>query len=308
MLYDNGDDEAARAKVLDHFARRRTQQQWDFILSDIRFCQDILGPRFWEIFPEDTYLDLMVSPTLMGSGLNLQVENRSTRTLHNATLVLALHFTDMYPNDYVALTAKDTVPAVMANDTTSFGSVDIALDVGGVSKTSSDIVHHRAILVSNEAVVWVDTDAYRVAEAEEFRERRRSQEAAGASQVVHPTAARHPEFQSRVDTLLAAATRSASLEVESRYGADSVLIELPRELAILRPLFRLRYDGELFSASDNLIDGDHIALRFNGVHNFDEEGAGNLELLMWGPFGDVVLTWVPGADLTWRFEGLAEDG
>ncbi|MBW2256326.1 MAG: hypothetical protein JRI25_17260 [Deltaproteobacteria bacterium] len=112
VLFEQGDDEAARTKVLDHFARRRQQQQWDFILSDVRFCHDLLGPDFWEIFPEDTYIDLVVSPTTFGSGLKLAINNRSTRTLHNATLVLALHFTDSYPGDYEAMTAPETMPAV----------------------------------------------------------------------------------------------------------------------------------------------------------------------------------------------------
>jgi hypothetical protein len=51
MMFDRGDDEGGRAKVLDHFARRRTQGEWDLILQDIAFCHDLLGPRFWEIFP-----------------------------------------------------------------------------------------------------------------------------------------------------------------------------------------------------------------------------------------------------------------
>jgi len=288
VMFDQGDDEGARTKVLDHFARRRSQKQWDFILSDIAFCNDILGPHFWEIFPEDTYLDLQVDPPLLGKGLNLAVDNRSTQTLHNATLVLALHFTDMYPNDYEAMVVEPSVPAVVAQDTTSFGSVKIAFDLDGTPKTEDDVVHHRAILISNEAVVWVDTDEFKIAESETFRERRR-----------------HPEFVSRFDTVVEKAAPAASFQVESKYGADTVLIELPRELAILRPLFKLRHGEELFSASDNFIEGDRIVLRFPGVHNFDDGAGGDVELLLSSPFGDVVMTWTPGADLSWRFEGVS---
>lgn len=209
----------------------------------------------------------------------------------------------MYPNHYETLPATETMPAVMGNDTTSFGSVDVALTVGGEEKTVSDIVHHRAILITNEAVVWVDTDAYRIAEAEEFRERRRADAVAGNAEAEHPVAARHPTFQPTGDALLSEAARAASLEVESQFGKDSVAITLPRELAILRPVFRLRHAGELFPATDNQIAGDHIELSFSGVHNFDEGGE-ELELLVSSPFGEVVFGRVPGADLTWRYQGM----
>ncbi|NCG18426.1 MAG: hypothetical protein GWP91_05380 [Rhodobacterales bacterium] len=278
-------------------------------MSDISFCHDVLGPYFWEIFPEDTYLDLEVSPTMMGlgSGLSLSVNNRSARTLHNATLVLALHYTDMYPNDYEALAAESTVPAVAAGDTTNFGSVEIATEVDGLATTVDDIVDHRAILVTDEAVVWVDTTEFKTSESDEFREHRKQRVALGKEAPAHPSVERHPEFTPTADSLVQAALTSASLQVESRYGSDDVLVELPKELAILRPLFQLRYNGELYEATDNVIAGDAIQLRFAGVSNFDEGEAGEVELLLSSPFGDVVLGWTPGDDLTWRFIGRKLD-
>lgn len=297
LLFTQNQDEAARAKVLDHFARRRAQKQWDFILSDLQFCHDLLGPHYWEIFPEDAWLDLQVNPTLLGKGLTLSVRNRSARTLHNATLVLALHLTDMMPGDYVALAAGPTVPAVLAHNTTDFGSITLDLEVDGARKTLDDVVFHRAILVSNEAVVWVDTDAYRIAESQAFREKRRTD----AETPVTSPANRFPSFSQEAQRLLTQARQESKLRVESRYGPDDVVVELPRELAILRPLFRLRRGETLFTAKDNLIEGDRIVLRFASVANFDGvEDPGALELVLSSPFGEVVLSWVPGGDLTWR--------
>jgi hypothetical protein len=73
-----------------------------------------------------------------------------------------------------------------------------------------------------------------------------------------------------------------------------------------RAVFRLRRGDEIYSASDNLIEGDKIMLRFKDVENFDdtEIPEEDLELLMASPFGDLVLSWTPGGDLTWRFEAL----
>ena len=241
---------------------------------------------------------------MIGSGLNLAIENRSTHTLHNATLVLALHVTDMYPNDYQAVVVEPSVPALVANDTTSFGSIEIKFDLDGAEKTADDVVHHRAILITNEAVVWVDTDEYKISESEAFRERKRTGQATGGA-VDHPAAQRHPTFKSTFDKLVDASAPDTTMDVESKFGADTVLIKLPRELAILRPLFKLRHGDELFSASDNFMDGDNIVLRFPSVHNFDDGPNGDVELLLSSPFGDVILNWTPGADLTWSFGGIS---
>lgn len=303
VLFEDGDEDTARAKVLDHFARRRAQKQWDFVLSDLRFCHDLLGPHYWEIFPEDRWLDLKVNPPMFGSGLKLAVHNRSGRTLHNATLVLALHMTDMMPGQYAAIAAGATVPAVMPQATTDFGTVEIAVDVDGVTKTADDIVHHRAILVTNEAVVWVDTDAYRIAEAEAFRERRRAR-SSGAPPPPPPAATRYPGFNRTVDAIVEQVGREADLSVVSRYGPDDVVIRLPRELALLRPTFRLERNGELLVAKDNAIDGDEIVLRFPSVANYDNVAdPGALKLVMSSPFGDLELAWTADEGASWRLRG-----
>ncbi len=302
LAFDQAAFDQGKGKVLDHFARRRTQEQYDFILSDIAFCHDLLGPQFWEILPENTWLDLEVAPTLLGGGLNLSIDNRSERTLHNATLVLALHLTDMYPDDYVPLRVPETAPAVLARESTSFGSVEVALELAGKPKGVSDIVHHRAILIADEAVTWVDTDAYKTAEAEVFRQQR-DMGAALEKEVEHPSLSRHPEFRRTVDKLASSAAEQASFAVDAGWGSDDVLVEIPRELSLLRPIFRLRYGDELYSADDNVIEGDRIKLRFKGIDNFDEaQRADDMELLVGSPFGELVVTWRADGQVTWRLQ------
>ncbi len=300
QLFDAGDFAGGKAKVLDHFARRRNQEQWDFILDDITFCQELLGPDFWQIFPEDSYLDLEVSESLMGSNLNLAVKNRSPRTLRNATLVLVLHFTDMVPGMYEALPAAQTLPAVPAHETTSFGSLPIDVEYGGKAKTVDDIVQHRAILVTNDAVVWVDTDEYKIQRASGEVE-----DHGPTGEAVRPIAERHPEFLETREAIVAGLSQGLDLHIEQKYGSDNVLVELPRELSILRPIFRLRYGEQVFSAEDNVIEGDRIQLRFAGVENFDDvEAVDDLELIVGSPFGDLVLTWNAAGQLTWDYAGV----
>ena len=310
LLFDVGDVEAGKEKVLDHFSRRRNQQQWDFVLSDIQFCYDLLGPRFWEIFPEDHYLDLEIKETMFGSSLSVGVENRSDRTLRNASLLLALQFTDMYATDYEVMAAERTLPAVPPQETTDFGTIEVELDLFGGTKTVEDIVRHRAILITNEAVLWVDTDEYKIERAEAEREARRTEGTPGHSGVVaeSPTE-RFPEYQQTVDTIVAGITDAVSVEVESKYGRDNLLIQLPKELSLLRPLFRLQYGDEVLAADDNVIEGDSIQLRFRGVDNFDAEGVdpNDLELLVASPFGDIVVSWVSDGSVNWRFAGVERE-
>jgi len=302
MNFADGNREAGAAKVLDHFARRRAQQQWDLVLSDIEFCHELLGPDFWQIFPEQSYLDLQASPAMMGSSLKLAINNRSARSLHNATLVLVLHLTDMVAGDYEPVHAQ-TVPVVPPHAITPFGSVDIKIDLAGKAKTVTDIVAQRAILITDEAVLWVDTSEFKQEELQQLAEQRRQAKVAQRD-FEPPAVQRFPQFASRVDGLVDEVVSAGSMELESTYGADAVLVKLPRELALLQPLFRLRYGGQEFSASDNLIDGDHIALRFDSVANFDDatQQRQDVELVLASPFGDVVFRWTPAGEIAWRVQ------
>ncbi|MCB9779355.1 MAG: hypothetical protein H6742_12380 [Alphaproteobacteria bacterium] len=294
LAFENGDFEAGRQKVMDHFSRRRTQEQWDFLLSDIEFCQALLGEDFRRIFPEDHYLDLIVKPTMMGGKLDVSVHNRSSRTLHNATLVLALHFTDMHADDYETFVAGDTQPAVMPHDITAYGAVPVELDLHGKVKSVDDIVTHRAILVADEAVLWIDTDAYKIAEAEEFRQGRVDATAAAEAQA-RGAVATGGRRTNLVQRIVQDARTGSQLKIDEKtLVKDGVTITLPKELAVLRPLFRLQYGDEVFSADENLIVGDQIELRFDSVQNFDgATGGEQLELVASTVLGDLVWTWGP---------------
>ncbi|HCP45483.1 MAG TPA: hypothetical protein DIU15_05550 [Deltaproteobacteria bacterium] len=294
MAFDAGDFEGGRTRVMDHFARRRSQKQWDFILSDLEFCQLLLGDDYRRIFPEDAWLDLVVKPALVGSGLKLGVRNRSPHTLHNATLVLALRFTDMHPDDYETMTADRTEPAVPAHATTSFGELDIHVDLHGETKGVSDIVAHRAVLVTDEAVIWIDTDAFKIAEAEEFRARSFRKD--GTAQ----TTDKPSTVLSRVlrDTLGNLA-RDTSVDIQKSLLKDDVGFELPRELAILRPTFRLRVGDAAVAPAENVIRDDHIHLRFDGPVDFDVPEPPAIVLEVGTRFGSIDLAFAPQDDGTW---------
>lgn len=280
LRFDRGEDAAGRQKVLDHFQRRRTQAEWGFILDDVKFAEQFLGDDFVRLLPEASFLDLELSPTLIGKKLSLTVENRSDRTLHNATLLLCLHMTDMHPGDYEVIKAGDTQPALSARDSTSFGDVEVRVDVFGAPKGRDDVVEHRAIVIADEAVAWVDTEVFKTAEGEEFRRAR------GAS--TRPPDPAATRLAQELD-------RGTSLRWISALGKDTVEVTLPRALSALAPTFRLSAGGEPVAPSRNVIEGDTIKLRFDGVFNFDDTTAvqPNLALLVSGRTAAIDVTWTP---------------
>jgi len=289
-----GEDEEGRAKVMDHFARRRTQEQWELVLSDIVFCEDILGIDYQTIFPEEAYLDLVVKPTMFGNKIKVAIDNRSPQTLHNATLVHCIQFTDMHPEDYETFTSP-TQPAVMAHDRTDFGELQVEFEWFGQLKTVEHIVLQRAVLISNEAVVWVDTDEYKIAEAEEFRELRR-QLSTGMIEDAPGRLERSP----LVDQVMSELDSQTELEFESKILGDKVSLELPRGFSILSPVFRLEVEEEVLAPETNMIDGDRILLEFNGIPKGEGEQPGEITLVVNSTFADIEMTWGSEGDGTYR--------
>lgn len=297
--FAEGDFNAGRQKVMDHFARRRSQQQWDYILQDIAFAEQLLGGHFREMFPEDAFLDLKVESTLWGDKIDVSIDNRSARTLHNATLILCAHFTDMHPSDYEPFAAERTIPEVPAHAVTSFGTMTVETELWGRRKSLEDVVEYRAILVTDEAVMWVDTDERKLREIRAYAEAKKKD---------RPLPEQRTDWYARMDEELDRKAQtlwsSADARVEPRYGFnDDVVIELPAELAMFRPTFRLKYGEHTFVAETNRIEDDKIVLAFKGVGNFDAADAepANLVLTMDSIFGAVTVDFAPDGQAKYRF-------
>lgn len=276
MLYQRGDVEAANAKVLDHFSRRRNQNRWDLILADVEFCTQFFGAHFDELYLEDSHLFLEVKPTLLGSKLDVRVRNGADRKLYNATLLLAVRFTDMHRDDFEVFKAGDTVPVVEANDVTSFGTVEIAQTFLGAKKTVNDIVVHRAIIVADDAVAWVDTDEYRLAIA---RTERASEEVRTAW---------FEQMRTSPQQLSDGIARHTDVGLDLKFGTDDVAFTLPSELSRLNPVFRLRHGDNEVAPATNTLNRDGIQLKFGSVANFDDATTNRDAILVvssrWGEF------------------------
>lgn len=267
--FDADEVDEGRKKILDHFSRRRNQAQWNLILSDIEFCERHLSPHFDRILVEDSHLRLLVSPTLLGSKLDVAIQNGSKRELYNATLLLAIRFTDMHREDWEVLKVGETVPKVQANGETDFGTTEIAQDVLDAEKTVDDIVAHRAILVSDDAVVWVDTDEYKLALAREMRDRVSKDDGVAKDRETwfDKMGVTPEDFEKKIS--------ASKVQVDLSIGKDDLLVKLPRELALLNPVFRLDLggDGTGESPTVNRLTEDQIELEFGSIANLEASDA-----------------------------------
>ncbi len=308
-----GDVRDGRTKVMDHFARRRSaaaaadpedrQKLWGFILQDVQQAEQVLGANFQEMFPNDSLLDLEVSPTTLypNRQVAVSVKNRSNETLHNATLILAVHFTDMHPADYEPFAAPKTMPAVDPHTSTDFGTIQVSSTLWGTEKGVSDIVTHRALLLTDEAVLWVDSDAYKIAEAKEFREARKSK-----VPLPEEKSPWHTQMRTQLTKTAGGLAKNATVDVAPKYGFnDDIKISLPSEFTLFRPVFTLKYAGHEFKAKTSEVQGEHIELVFPKVGNFDgkELASSDLELIMNSVYGDVSVVWKPDGPMEWKFEG-----
>lgn len=300
IAFESGDFEAGKRRVLDHFARRRAQQQWDFVLSDLAYAQDLMGTDVHQIFPEAGWLSLKIGRPMFTGGITVGVENRTDDTLHNATLVLLVQFTDMHPGDYRTFSAQ-TQPALKAHTTTDFGVVEVGAKVLGEERGPDNIVRHRAILMTDEAVVWVDTDEYKIQQVEAVAKARQR----NAENPVKQTAW-VDEMTTKMQDIAGELPATATLEIEPTLGRDSVVFQLPREIAILQPVFRLTYGGQTYTARENRIDGDHITLRFDAVEDFTKDSTEELELGIQTIFGDLSLGYTPDGEMKYSFDRIEQ--
>jgi tetratricopeptide (TPR) repeat protein len=279
-----GDAKRALERVSDHFARRRAQGQWDLILYDLAFCEDLLGERYRDFFPEKSYLDLEIDRSTFGDGVSVVVSNRSDVTLHNAALVLAVRFTDMVVGEYAAFTVGATQPVVAALSRTEFGKLELVYEGLGARKTADDVVPPtRAVLVTDEAVFWIDTIEFK-------SERATRRTPLGAEPAPAPSL---PERWKSVLAKLGADT-IALKRIENLISADDLAIELPREVVWLAPLFRLEIGGEVFDESSgrgvrHRIEGGKVRLQFEKVGKALDGAPEELRLVARSVLGEIAI-------------------
>lgn len=253
-MFEKGEFEQGKKKVLDHFSRRRAQSQWDNIFADISYCEKFMGIYFKQIFPEQSYLDLSADVTTFGNKLAVEVNNRSDKKLTNASLILCLQFTDMHRDDYATF-KMNTIPTLEANSKNDFGKMKLEYMLFGKKKTADDIAKYRAVLISDEAVSWVDnTDftAQKSAEVLDITEQNGVHDFLNVIQLP----------KEKIKELIV--ENAILIAKQNLVGNDDINIELPRQLAVLQPSITIKKAGSKTETNwnRNTIENGKINVNF----------------------------------------------
>lgn len=290
LYYAANNPELGKSKVLDHFQRRRNQSQWDYIISDIRFCETAFGKEFRKILPENHYLQLKVKPALIGDKLNLSVLNQSDKRLSNASLILCIQFTDMMREDYVAIKVDKTLPAILPYEDNSYESMEIQHEIFGKTKGVEDIVTVRAIVISDEGVNWVDTEEFKFENLKKQKESLTKLQTEEAKKLT-------TDIGFDKSQILNLIRNNAKISINSsKLSLNNILsVNMPKELAFLNPIFRLADDGNiLIEPSKNQLNTQGIQLDFK-LNKLTTQDKNTYTTKMYTQFGVFDITWYKDA-------------
>jgi len=154
-----GRTEEARAKIFDHFFRRRQQGEWDKVLSDFHYCNKFLGTDLFKIGSGKGDVNISIDSALFSNSVVLTLDNRSKIDMHNLTALLCVRFTDMFKGDYISFPVGETISVLKAGQTVKVGRKNISElteDRFGSPKKFKDIIEYAAVLISDEVITWVE--------------------------------------------------------------------------------------------------------------------------------------------------------
>lgn len=157
LLARNQNDKAKR-KIFDHFFRRRLQGQWDRVLMDFKYSENYLKTDLYEIFAGDK-IKLEIDSAMFTNSVIVTIENKGDFDIHNMTILLCVRFTDMFKGDHISFPVGETVAVLKKGESITVGRRnlnDVTKEKLGEVKTFSDIIEYAAVLISDEAITWVE--------------------------------------------------------------------------------------------------------------------------------------------------------
>lgn len=258
-----GNLEASKEEILKHFFRRGNQQVFDYLISDMQHCENYLSNSFDLVFKEKSFLDLEATPKMWNSNeLNIKINNKSDIKLSNVRVFLCLHFTDMYKDDYEVFKVDNTVSNIEPNSEADFGDIEIDFELYGKKKAlDKDIVSARAIIVTDQIVSWVDAKDFKINGIKEANDHYGNQQKQNSDNLKEYYEAVGLDWEK---TIKSVKTKSKFVIESSLIGKDKFKVKIPRDLAVLNPLFSINELGvtEAVLPSSVKLNGPYIELEF----------------------------------------------
>jgi len=238
----------AGKEIYNHFFRRGNQAVFDYLLSDMEFCERYLNDSFSLEFPESGFIDIIVDKAGK-SKQKVDLTNNTDVDLQNVRCFLCHHMLGMYPGDYVV----NKLPPV-----TSIGKGQ-TYSWKAPFEDVSDIIFTRAILITDDSIFWVDN------------QKKKNEYAVRAIEDPFPGAIMNSSALD-IDSLIVDAVSSIRSEIEKTSllsGEDAlkrntkyVKVSVPRSLSIINPAFSLGNSTKKVIPDKVVLQGEYIVAYF----------------------------------------------
>jgi tetratricopeptide (TPR) repeat protein len=173
---NNGDIEAAQEEVRMHFFRRGGQVVQDYLPTDLLFCENHIPEAIKSLFVEKSFVDIEIEEGGLldeENALYASISNNSSRNLENVRLYLCIHFTGTYRNTYEVFEIPSAINVLGPYETKTFDD-PVIIDFtyrGDDKEVLKDVVHVRGVLVTDDIVTWLDSDGFKLKQAQESTSR-----------------------------------------------------------------------------------------------------------------------------------------
>lgn len=271
LYMKNGESDLSQGEIFKHYFRRGNQSVYDCMLSDLQYCEEYLYSSFKQVLIEQSYLDLNVKPSknwgVISSDdkIDIKITNRSDLTFENIRVFLCIHYTDMYKDEYDIVKVPLTKNRIEAYSTADMGQLTLTYE----NKKYPDITRIRAIALTDDKICWVDDVDYKANETLTTL----NNALYGQKKLVNFLQKGYlKDFSMDSESVRSLINDNVkvTLNKTNLFTKNELIIELPRKLALLDPLFSLNQVQDKENSQqpkDNKLIGDIIRLKFNIKEN-----------------------------------------
>ena len=231
----NGQYDDAAKEIYNHFFRRSNQSQFDYLLSDLDYCELFLHNSFRKTFAESSLIDVSVSEKKNVFGkrhLQIDLSNNTDAPLNNVRFFICYHLVGMYPGDYV-VKSLPSVNVIGENQAFSWNDSEYP---------GSQIVYTRGILLTDNKICWVDSPQYR----RELAGNKNLGHLSDGSEILLGIDSFNDQ-DALIEKLSESGCRTihksrSNREMGLKSGRDYLQIRVPRDLCMIHPFFALGGD------------------------------------------------------------------
>jgi hypothetical protein len=294
---ENNEIEKSQEEIYKHFFRRGNQGIYDCLLSDMEYCEKALYPGFKRMLIEQSFIDVDIEKTgLMlkdDDQIRVKINNRSDIDLENVRIFLCIHYTDMYTDEYDIVKVPNSKNRISQfEENTDMGTVKLDYN----NKKFKDIIKVRAIVMTDNKIGWIDNVNQRIRDLKPHYNIGATNvnnildglrkvflkdlnldvadiknllltQTKSKSQTNSNSKNKAVETAETIGTVLAPVVTLSYKFIASITGSSkNFMIELPRKLALISPLFSINEIQEKETAikpEKCVLSGQSIKISFN---------------------------------------------